>query len=210
MANNEYLPDVGLGEIRDGIVSESTQRSYVPEAFHLMCWLRRYEPHVLTEEACRMFLEYEERAGMKVTDNATKVLGKNRDKFIVAMRGCETQPLINEELLTPDIYIDYARTLRKKKQPNQMIGKQAYGVKRAALFHLFRLHNGHGYSHAYCLRLTNLFKGLNRALVNRRRDRANPSVALVNNGIGTEDDLENRVPVIENQTQPLNIGRFCK
>jgi hypothetical protein len=36
-----YLPDIEMGAILDGIVSENTQASYMAEIFNLMCWLRK-------------------------------------------------------------------------------------------------------------------------------------------------------------------------
>jgi hypothetical protein len=193
--------EIGLGEIRDGIVSESTQKSYLPELFYLLMWLRVYESDVLTTYAHNMFNEFEKKAGEE--KKMSKILAKNRNEFVVAIRHADVNPLIYEE-----VYMDYARQLRKKRQPNKTLGKQAYGVKRAALFHLFRAHNGDGYSHAYCLKLTNYFKGLNRVLVNRRRDRA---VAVANSFPDGEEDLQNRPPVIENVVdQRLNINSFSK
>ena len=42
--------------------------------------------------------------------------------------------------------------------------KSAYGNLRAALFHIFRLHNRLGFPDAFCLELGNLYRGFFRQL----------------------------------------------
>ena len=171
------IPDIEIGAIRDAIVSENTQNSYIPEIFRVMMWLRKYEPQVLTDEGKQLLDTFEAKM-TEPNQSATKILNKNRNEFILAVRSCDVRPLIHEDLLTPEVYIDYARTIRKVRDPNKMLSKMGYGVKRAALYHFFRCHNGNGYPYQYCKKLTNLFKGFNRVIVTRRRDQA---IANVNN-----------------------------
>ena len=49
------------------------------------------------------------------------------------------------------------------------LSKSAYGNIRAALFHLFRLHNCSGFSDPFRLELGNLFKGFYRSLTRQQR-----------------------------------------
>jgi hypothetical protein len=116
----------------------------------------------------------------------------NRKDFVNAVRGCDVRPLIREELLSPEVYIDYAKTIRKVRDPNKMLSKMGYGVKRAALYHFFRCHNGNGYPFQYCKKLTNLFKGFNQVIVTQKRDAA---VAAANPN---------------NPDQPVNLSSFNK
>jgi hypothetical protein len=61
----------------------------------------------------------------------------------------------------------YATTLRNKRTRNYL-GKSTLYVKRSALFHLFRVHNGSGYSVGFGQQLSNLFRGFFRVLISRQ------------------------------------------
>jgi hypothetical protein len=61
----------------------------------------------------------------------------------------------------------YCRSLRNKKC-RLYLGKATIGVKRSALFHLYRLHNGAGYSDEFKQGLNNLFCGFFRVLTSQR------------------------------------------
>jgi hypothetical protein len=149
-----------------------------------------------------MFTRYE---GNMEEPNATttKILNVNRKDFVIAVRSCDVRPLIFEDLLTPEVYIDYARTLRKVRKPNKMLSKPGYGVKRAALYHFFPCHNGNGYPYLYCKKLTNLFKGFNRVIVTRKRNQA---VVAANVAIEGQDPNATTM----NHPQPLNVSGFSK
>jgi hypothetical protein len=72
-----------------------------------------------------------------------------------------------EDLLTAVIYIDYLRGQRNIRTRN-ILSKSAYGVKRAALFHMFRLQNGAGYPDTFKNSLNNLLRGFFRVLTKRK------------------------------------------
>jgi hypothetical protein len=203
--------DIEIGEIRDSIVLESTQKSYIAEIFNLMIWLRHNAPNVLKEAAEKLFSEFEAKAGGVSNIPTSKLYTMNKKEFIIAVRECDVRPLIIENNLTVEVYVDYARTLRKKNKPMEMLGKGAYGVRRAALFHLFRCHNGNGYSHTYGTRMTNMFRGLYRVLVNRRRDRERVTAALTEAAADTGTvATEGAVNVPSKKDATLNIANFGK
>jgi hypothetical protein len=92
---------------------------------------------------------------------------KHRVSFSNVLRDCTTSAVIELEVLSPEIYMNYCRSLRNKKS-RLYLGKSTIGVKRSALFHLYRLHNGAGYPEKFKLGLNNLFRGFFRVLTSRR------------------------------------------
>jgi hypothetical protein len=175
--NDEFkLLDVGLAAIRDGVVSERTRTCYTSEIFTFLQWLRFNEPNVLTQCARDLFLYYEAK---NPNTNAQRILFVHRQHFETALRNADTIALIKEDQITPHMYMNYCRTLRHRRN-RTYLSKSAYGVKRSALFHLYRLHNGDGYSESFKLRLSNLFRGFFRVLVQRRRTVA-ATVVVPNN-----------------------------
>jgi hypothetical protein len=207
--HGRYVAEIGMGEIRDSIVSESNQKFYVKEIFNLFVWLKKNAPDTLTDVCKSMLVTYEANVGTPDTD-VTKVFKKNWNHFIVAIRECDATPLIVEEELTPEVYVDYARTLRKVKTPGDPLKKGGYGVKRSALFHLFLCHNGNGYSHQYHARLSNLFRGFYRVWAHRRPQRR----AILEQQEGSNDAPNDTQTANEIQTtnvdQPINIANFGK
>jgi hypothetical protein len=70
---------------------------------------------------------------------------KNRKAFEDILQNCNLAPVLQLEILTPEVYMKYCTTLRNKKTQTYQ-SKLSIGVKRSALFHLYRLHNGQGFS----------------------------------------------------------------
>jgi hypothetical protein len=179
------LPDVQLAAIRDGVVSDSTRSSYIVEIYKFMVWLKQNEPHTLTSTAINLLDRV--RAPEAVEG---RLFVRNRNEFESALRLADTEPLIVEDLITPEMYIDYCRSLRHSRN-RTMLSRSAYGVKRSALFHLYRLHNGNGYSDAFRNRLSNYFRGFFRVLTQRRRERA-VAAANVPAAVVGEDNVQVR------------------
>jgi hypothetical protein len=202
------LPDIELGEIRDGVVSERTMVSYVAEIFNFFVWVRFHQPDVLTE-ACKNILALYEDEFPDVQPN--KLYAKVKGRFQLQLRGSDTVPLIVEGALSANTYMNYIRTLRNKKTGNYL-SRSAYGVKRSALFHLYRLHNGNGYPEAFKLKLSNLFKGFYRVMVQRRRQACIPEA---NNSTANPPPPDGAPPDAGTQLNPavpklLNIARNRK
>jgi hypothetical protein len=161
---NFEVPDVLLTAIVDGVVSERTRKVYVAESFNFLKWLKLNEPTSLTEYGLNKMIGYLEGEKNDVTER--QLYTRCRADFDELLRGCDYAPIINIANLTPEIYINYCRQLRNKRT-RQYLGRSTIGVKRAALFHLYRLHNGAGYSDAFNSTLNNLFRGLFRVLISR-------------------------------------------
>ena len=67
--------------------------------------------------------------------------------------------------IVPSKYLNFILTLHHN---NTFLSKSSYGSKRAALFHLFRLHNRIGFNDEFRTELTNLYKGLYRQVATQR------------------------------------------
>jgi hypothetical protein len=159
------IPDVLLTSIQDGVVAERTRMCYVSEIFSFLNWCRLNEPTVLTEHGERIMSGF--ILGSPVDCSVQKVFNKNKKEFDDYLREASSCPVFYEDVLTPEVYMNYCRGLRNKKT-RLYLGKSTIGVKRSAIFHLFRLQNGAGYNEAFKLGLNNLFRGFFRVLTSRR------------------------------------------
>jgi hypothetical protein len=167
MAKNNpvELPDVLLTSIRDGVVSDRTRLCYVNEIFSFLLWLRLNEPSALTTYGLSTLDTYVINSPLNATNK--QIFSKNKVSFGNVLRECSTAAVLELDVLSPDIYMNYCRSLRNKKS-RLYLGMSTIGVKRLALFHLYRLHNGAGYPEKFKLGLNNLFRGFFRVLTSRR------------------------------------------
>jgi hypothetical protein len=171
------LPDVGLDAIQDGVVADRTRQCYTSENFVFLHYLRANKPSALTQDGLLLLYEIEQ----SVPGGSTRaMLTRNRAVFEEALRNAGDVPLIVEDEITPRLYMEYIAGLRNNRSRGYL-SASAYGVKRSALFHLYRAHNGRGFSDQFRMQLANLFRGFFRVLVQRRRQssdtrRANPTI----------------------------------
>jgi hypothetical protein len=161
----QELPDVLLAAIRDGVVSDRTRACYLKENFYFLLWLRNTEPTCLTAFGLNVINGFVSNAPAGLSDR--QFYARNRAAFQDVVRSCDTTPILVVDVLSPEVYMNYCHSLRNIRT-RQYLGKSTIGVKRAALYHLFRLHNGSGYSSAFNLTLNNLFRGFYRVLTSRR------------------------------------------
>jgi hypothetical protein len=159
------LPDVLLTSIRDGVVSEKTRICYISEIFNFLFWVRQNEQAILTDDGKEAMNEYVSAVPEGATSK--QVYTKCKRKFDDLLRDAQNKPVFDVVALTPDTYMNYLRSLRNQKN-RLYLGKSTIGVKRSALFHLYRLHNGAGYPDGFKLSLNNLCRGFFRVLTSRR------------------------------------------
>jgi hypothetical protein len=169
----EELPDVQLAAIRDGVVSDRTRACYLKENFYFLIWLRTEQPTSMTAFGLNRITAMVSNAPVGTTDR--QFFAHNRAAFDELTRGSDMAPIIDVDVLTPAIYMDYCRSLRNQRT-RSYLGKSTMGVKRAALYHLYRLHNGSGYTHDFNLTLNNLFCGFYCVLTSRRTTITNTNV----------------------------------
>lgn len=154
------LPNISMTTIRDGVVSKKTNAAYVCQIFFFMYHLLDEAPHCLTDHS-RAFLNRYRSDHPNLTLSRLQSLVKV--SFQRELRAAIENPVVVLEEIKPLLFMDYVATLRHGRR-GAYLSKSAYGNRRASLFHLFRLHNGHGYSEEFKNSLTHLFKGFYRAL----------------------------------------------
>jgi hypothetical protein len=166
-------------------VSSSTRYTYIKEIFAFLLWCRLEEPTVLTEWGLRHMNEYVLESEVNLT--ARQLFPRVRARFDDLLRGADMAPIVQLDEITAELYINYSRQLRNIKS-RSYLGKSTIKVKRSALFHLFRLHNGEGYNEAFKQSLNLLFCGLFRVLTNRV-----PGLKVDNIGNNRDDENPDRV-----------------
>jgi hypothetical protein len=159
-------PEVLLSSIRDSIVSDRTRCSYTAEIFCILFWLRYNQGQVLTPHGTSVM---DSKIELYPDMDAKALYRRFKGRFNEQLREANLNNLFFEDLFTADIYMDYLRGQRNMRT-RAYLSKSAYGVKRAALYHLFQLQNGSGYSDVFKLALNNLLRGFFRVLTSRKGD----------------------------------------
>jgi hypothetical protein len=164
---------VSLRTIRDNIISPKTLRAYTSDLVQFLQWVHTNENHWLTEhgneELTALYVQQEH-------ENARQHRTRKQRGVATLLRNAYQEPIVHLERIVPSQYMNYLLTLRRD---NHFLSKSAYGSKRAALFHLFRLHNRVGFQDGFKIELSNLLKGLFRQVASRRN-------VINNNGEGKE------------------------
>ena len=135
---------ITLDSIRDGIVSESTTRSYIADIMYFLFWCRSFAIRCLTTHMillCDLFVDEHPGQDVRFVISATK------ERFKTILREARTTPLVRFKYLTADQYMLFVSTLRKRD--GNYLSKSSYNLKKSALSHLFRCHNSVGFSEIY-------------------------------------------------------------
>jgi hypothetical protein len=144
-SNVGNLPDALLTSIQDGVVAERTRMCYVSKIFCFLYWCCLNAPNVLTVYGESTIMAYV--LGCPVDCKVQQIFSRNKQEFDDVLHEARTENVFNEEILTPELYMDYCRGLCNNKTLLHL-GKSTIGVKCSAIFHLFPLQNGAGYSEA--------------------------------------------------------------
>jgi hypothetical protein len=172
--NNNHNNDDGgivgitLDTIRDSIVSAKTYASYIGDLGHFLKWVALNEYAWLTEYGGTRLAEIETR-------NEDESVRSFRSRRLVSLkallRDAYDQHVVHVDAITPNRYMDYVLTISGRQ--NRFLSPSAYGSKRAALYHLFRLHNRIGFPASFKLEIGNLYKGFYRKIAQHRNSPAN-------------------------------------
>ena len=164
-------PKLDLEQLKKGVVAPSTMKSYQGclNAFFHWCYDNR--PLWLTALG-KVLVEKLREPGE--ANQGKRDLQKQRTNTLEAALSAvhEQAALINLHLISADEYMEYLLTLEKQvpdpdnasKKKSAPLSKSAYGAHRAALYHLFRMHNGIGYDMNFSKRLKTLFQSHKRWL----------------------------------------------
>ena len=161
-----------LEALKKGVVAPSTQKSYQSSLNSFFQWCYDNQSSWLTPLGK---LTVEKLGAPPSESNGKKRdLQKARSSILErALDGVLEQAfLVNLDVITADEYMEYILTLEKEvpdpddptKKKTVPLSKSAYGSHRAALYHLFRMHNGIGYSMEFSKRLKALFQSHKRWL----------------------------------------------
>ena len=96
------------------------------------------------------------------------------------LRNSRSTKVLNLEVVTPEGFMEYVMS-RQHLSNGGYLSKLAYGNIRAALFHLFRLHNRLGFPEAFNQELGNLYRGFFRHLTQQSLPQE-AEAAVANNG----------------------------
>ena len=164
-------PKLDLEQLKKGVVAPSTMKSYQGclNAFFHWCYDNR--PQWLTALG-KVLVEKLREPGQ--ANEGKRDLQKRRTSTLEAALSAihEQAALVNLHLISADEYMEYLLTLEKQvpdpddasKKKSAPLSKSAYGAHRAALYHLFRMHNGIGYDMNFSKRLKTLFQSHKRWL----------------------------------------------
>lgn len=157
------MEGVTIESIRDAVVSANTFKSYLGDLIALLQWVYQNKRNWLTNHGkdqlciCAALLPDETVAGQKQ---------RVRETIQSILRDAYDEPILLLDAVVPADYMSFIITLRKSN--GSYLSSSSYGNKRSALFHLFRLHNRVGFTKNFTNELTNLFKGFNREIAQKR------------------------------------------
>ena len=164
---------ITIEHVRDGVVSNSTLKKYVNEILNFSNWCLQHQHDWLTDFGSRRLQQIQQqRPGERHRPYRIRV----KLQFKTLLRFATEDPLIHLDAITPEGYMAYIMHCRHSSH-HGYLSKSAYGDKRAAFFHLFRLHNRLGFPDEFARELANLFRGFFRQLVNQPRPAAVPGGA---------------------------------
>ena len=150
------------------MVASKTYLNYVTDIMQFLSWSVINKPEWVTDYGkARLQYIFVERANERARARSKRI----RLQMKVLLRQCEGSPIMEVDLIRPREYMDFVLSLRHNRHGGYL-SKSAYGSKRSALYHLFRLHNQRGYTEEFKSKLGNLFRGFNRQLQVRRAPRA--------------------------------------
>jgi hypothetical protein len=106
--NRHLYPDLDMADIREAVVSDKTRDSYHAEIFNFLQWLKNIRDDVLSQQGLELLVSFDaESPGLPVN----KLYTKHKARFVEALAEVEEfcTPLIDEDRLTAELYIDYTR-----------------------------------------------------------------------------------------------------
>ena len=164
--DNNNNCDITIDAIRDGVVGNDTLRQYMSEIIKFLVWCRSDKPDWLHPPATARLdaiLQRWDNERMRAYNT------RMRQQIKSLLQAADTNPVLTVEAITPLGYMSYVM-LRRHQGHGGYLSKSAYGSIRAALFHLFCLHNRSGFSDSFRLELGNLFKVFYRSLTRQQRE----------------------------------------
>ena len=137
--------NITINMVRDGVVAGLTSKMYHGEILKLIRWCQDLKPEWIHPLATQhLAIMFERRNGERVRMYNARVLRQLR----LLLRRAKDDPVFNLEAITPEGFMAYIISKRNGRT-GRYLSKSAYGNLRAALFHLYRLHNSVGFPEAF-------------------------------------------------------------
>ena len=137
--------------------------SYLSDILNFLQWVIANEKDWLTEYGSThldVILQEVDNEGVRAYHGRciNSLKGLLRESFV--------RPIVQIHCVTPSRYMEYIITLSARN--GGFLSKSAYGNKRSALFHLFRLHNHLGFGDDFKAELGGLYKAMYRTVAQNR------------------------------------------
>ena len=157
---------ITLEGVHDSVVSSSTLRGYMGEIIKFLVWCVGNKPNWLTDDGRDQIAHITEEHG---GEGVFAQRSRTRAAFLGLLRSCDESPVLLLGEVTPCGIMEYAIGRRRVQGGQGYLSKSVYGQIRAAVFHLFHVHNRVGYSENFCKELGNYFCGFYHQLTHQPR-----------------------------------------
>ena len=149
-------PTITLEGVHDSIVSSRTLQCYMGEIMKFLLWCVENKPNWLMADGTDCIASIMEEHG---GEGVCAQRSHTHTELFGLLHSCDESPVLLLGEVTPHGIMEYAMGHRHIWGRQGYLSKSAYGTFRAAVFHLFCIHNHVGFSEIFCKELGNLFHG---------------------------------------------------
>ena len=159
--------DVNEQMMIENIVAGGTRRAYIADSLLFARWCLEHQTGWLTANARNRLQQLEiEAEGMGTRQGGMHI----KSGFALLLQNIiAEEPVILQNEITPSGFMVYLQGLRHWRT-KERLSKSGYGNKRSAIYNLFRLHNGTGFSATFEQELSNLMRGFFRIIALENND----------------------------------------
>ena len=157
---SNHSSSITIHSVRDSVVVPHTLKTYCTEILKFLNWCRENKPNWLQSVALLQLDEIQNRAPNK---RVRAFKARVQEALKILLRNAREEPILRIDDITAEGFMEYIMSCRNAFN-GCYLSKSAYGNLRAALFHIFRLHNRLGFPDAFRLELGNLYHGFIRQL----------------------------------------------
>ena len=126
----------------------------------------------------------------------------------VLLRNAREEPILHIAAITAEGFMEYIMSCHNAFN-GRYLSKSAYGNHRAALFHIFRLHNCLGFPDAFRLELGNLYRGFFQQLT--QQNPAPPALDQPHANAGNGAPVVAIHPQSEKEDKaPISVELYCR
>ena len=144
-----------IHSVRDGVVAQNTLKTYCTEILKFLNWCRENKPNWLQAV---ILLRLDEIKTRGPNERVRAFKARVQDALKVLLQNAREEPILHIAAITAEGFMEYIMS-RRNVFNGRYLSKSAYGNHRAALFHIFWLHNRLAFPDAFHLELGNLYRG---------------------------------------------------